>query len=43
VGLKLPFDDRRLATRMEAAYSHTFGNGGANAIGVLIGLSFFTR
>lgn len=43
VGLKLPFEDRRLATRMEAAYSHTFGNGGANAIGVLIGLSFFTR
>jgi hypothetical protein len=43
VGLKLPFEDRRLATRMEAAYSHAFGNGGANAIGVFIGLSFFTR
>ena len=43
LGVKLPFQDRRLATRMEAAYSHTFGNGGANAIGVLFGLSFFTR
>jgi len=43
LGVKLPFNDRRLATRMEAAYSHTFGDGGANAIGVLIGLSFFTR
>lgn len=43
VGLKLPWDDRRLATRMEANYTHGFGNGGGNAIGVLIGLSFFTR
>jgi hypothetical protein len=43
LGVKLPFSDRRLATRMEAAYSHTFGDGGANAIGLLIGLSFFTR
>jgi hypothetical protein len=43
LGVKLPFEDRRLATRMEAAYSHTFGNGGANAIGLLFGLSFFTR
>jgi hypothetical protein len=43
LGVKLPFNDRRLATRMEAAYAHTFGDGGANAIGVLFGLSFFTR
>jgi hypothetical protein len=43
LGVKLPFNDRRMATRMEAAYSHSFGNGGANAIGLLIGLSFFTR
>jgi hypothetical protein len=43
VGLKLPWNDRRLATRMEANYTHGFGNGGGNAIGVLIGLSFFTR
>jgi hypothetical protein len=42
-GLKLPFADRRLATRMEANYSHGFSGGGSNLIGVLIGLSFFTR
>ena len=42
-GLKLPFDDRRLATRLETNYSHGFGNGGSNQIGLLIGLSFFTR
>jgi hypothetical protein len=43
VGLKLPFEDRRLATRMEANYTREFGGGGMNEIGVLIGLSFFTR
>jgi len=43
VGVKLPFEDRRLATRMEANYTREFGNGGLNEIGVLIGLSFFTR
>jgi hypothetical protein len=43
LGLKLPWNDRRLATRMEANYTHGFGNGGGNAIGILIGLSFFTR
>jgi hypothetical protein len=43
VGVKLPFEDRRLATRMEANYTRQFGNGGMNEIGVLIGLSFFTR
>jgi hypothetical protein len=43
VGLKIPFSDRRLATRMEANYSHGFSNGGSNLIGLLIGLSFFTR
>ena len=42
-GLKLPFNDRRLATRLETNYSHGFGDGGSNNIGVLIGLSFFTR
>lgn len=42
-GLKLPFADRRLATRMEANYTHGFSNGGSNEIGVSIGLSFFTR
>jgi hypothetical protein len=43
LGLKIPFADRRLATRMEANYEHGFGGGGSNLIGVLIGLSFFTR
>jgi hypothetical protein len=43
LGLKVPFSDRRLATRLEAEYAHGFSNGGANVIGVLFGLSFFTR
>lgn len=43
LGVKLPFADRRLATRMEANYAHGFSGGGTNTIGVLIGLSFFTR
>jgi hypothetical protein len=43
VGLKLPFADRRLATRLEANYDHGFSGGGSNAIGLLAGLSFFTR
>jgi hypothetical protein len=43
LGLKIPFADRRLATRMEANYAHGFGNASTNEIGLLIGLSFFTR
>jgi hypothetical protein len=43
VGVKIPFSDRRLATRMEANYAHGFNNGGGNLIGLLFGLSFFTR
>jgi hypothetical protein len=43
VGLKIPFADRRLATRLEANYAHQFSDPGTNQIGVLIGLSFFTR
>jgi hypothetical protein len=43
LGLKIPFSDRRLATRLEAEYAHGFSNGGTNVIGVLFGLSFFTR
>jgi hypothetical protein len=43
LGLKIPFVDRRLATRMEANYEHGFSGGGRNLIGLLIGLSFFTR
>jgi hypothetical protein len=42
-GLKIPFVDRRLATRMEVNYTHGFSDPGTNAIGLLIGLSFFTR
>src|ERR1700732_4466079 len=40
VGVKLPFADRRLATRLEANYEHGFGNAGSNTIGLLAGLSF---
>jgi hypothetical protein len=43
LGVKLPFADRRLATRLETNFTHGFSGGGSNAIGVLIGLSFFTR
>jgi hypothetical protein len=43
VGLKIPFSERRLASRLEAAYTHGFDNGGTNALGVLFGLSYFTR
>ena len=43
VGIKIPFADHRLATRMEANYSHGFSNGGSNQIGLTLGLSFFTR
>jgi hypothetical protein len=39
-GLKLPFADRRLATRLEANYSHSDGS---NLLGLLFGLSWFTR
>jgi hypothetical protein len=43
LGIKIPFADRRLATRLEANYTRGFGSGGGNAIGLLFGLSFFTR
>jgi hypothetical protein len=43
VGLKIPFADRRLATRLETNYSHGFGTPSTNTIGLLMGLSFFTR
>jgi hypothetical protein len=43
VGLKIPFADRRLATRWEANYAHGFGTPSTNVIGLLFGLSFFTR
>ncbi len=43
VGLKIPFADRRMATRLETNYTHGFGTPTTNTIGLLIGLSFFTR
>jgi hypothetical protein len=42
-GLKIPFENRRLATRLEANFAHGFDNGGSNQIGLLFGLSFYTR
>jgi hypothetical protein len=42
VGIKIPFA-RRLATRLEANYAHFFGDASANEIGLMVGLSFFTR
>lgn len=43
LGLKIPFAGRRLAARPEANYTHGFGGGGSNQIGLLFGLSYFTR
>ena len=43
LGVKLPFSDRRLATRLEANYTRGFDDDGTDAIGVLFGLSFYTR
>jgi hypothetical protein len=40
VGVKLPFNDRRLATRLEANYSRVDD---ANQIRLMFGLSWFTR
>jgi hypothetical protein len=42
VGVKLPFANRRLATRLEANYGHAFSDGGgSDGLGVLFGLSLF--
>lgn len=41
VGVKLPFAAGRLATRLEANFSHVFDTGGSNQLGILFGLSFF--
>jgi hypothetical protein len=44
VGIKLPFANRRLATRLEANYGHAFTDGGgSNGLGMLFGLSYFNR
>jgi hypothetical protein len=42
IGLKMPLVSR-LSSRFEANFAHQFGNGDANEIGLLAGLSFFTR
>ena len=42
IGWKQPIVSR-LSTRLEANFEHQFGDGDANAIGLLAGLSFFTR
>jgi hypothetical protein len=33
----------RLSSRLEANFAHQFGDGDSNEIGLLAGLSFFTR
>ncbi len=42
LGYKIPLLSR-LSARYEANFAHQFGNGDANQIGLLAGLSFFTR
>jgi hypothetical protein len=42
LGWKMPIVSR-LSSRFEANFAHQFGDGDANAIGLLAGLSFFTR
>ncbi len=41
-GYKFPIISR-LSSRFEANFAHEFGEGDSNAIGLLAGLSFFTR
>ena len=44
VGIKVPFANRRLATRLEANLGHAFSDGGgSNGLGVLFGVSLFHR
>jgi hypothetical protein len=44
VGVKLPFAQRRLATRLEANLAHAFTDGGgSNGLGILFGVSLFHR
>jgi hypothetical protein len=42
VGYKMPLVSR-LSSRFEANFAHYFGDGDANELGLLAGLSFFTR
>jgi hypothetical protein len=41
LGAKLPFGDRRLATRLEANLAQGLGSGSDAQLGLLFGLSFF--
>jgi hypothetical protein len=41
-GLKIPLRDR-IATRLEANFAHVTGNNGTDMLGLLAGLSFYTR
>jgi hypothetical protein len=43
LGVKLPFAERRLATRLEGNFAHVFSTGGVNRLGILFGLSYFYR
>jgi hypothetical protein len=43
LGVKLPWGNRRLATRLEANFTHGFDGDGTNAIGLLAGISVFIR
>ncbi len=42
LGVRMPIMSR-LSSRFEANFAHQFGNGDANEIGLLAGLSFYTR
>lgn len=43
IGLKIPFAERRFATRLEGNLGHAFNTGGSTSLGILFGLSFFNR
>lgn len=43
LGVKIPWGARRVATRLEANFTHGFDGDGTNAIGLLAGLSVFIR
>jgi hypothetical protein len=45
LGVKIPIGER-LATRLEGSFTHGFessGSGGGSALGLTVGLSFYTR
>lgn len=43
IGAKIPWGNRRLASRLEANFAHGFDGDGTNAIGLLAGISVFIR